>query len=149
MMKRFTLVAALTAATLAPAAAAGLPVYPGARPIYLPNSHVVTVTDTICGSKATMAAYFVSASPQTVAQWYADRMPGAIRVSPEAGAFDLFQPDGRASAIVAATPSGRVVLRTITYDPPLSAAHLNLVRAASHDASARATLKAQCGDRSS
>ena len=149
MMKRLMLVAALTAAALGPAAAAGLPLYPGAHAVHVPGSNTTTMT--VCGSKMTTVLYGVGgASVQTVAQWYQAHIPGAIRTAPRTqGAFMIFQPDGRAAAAIAPGTGGSesVILSTNAFDPPLPSERLKLIAAATHgDASAKARLKAQCGD---
>lgn len=149
MIERFFFLAALTAAAAAPAVAASLPVYPGAHPMHLAGGNTMTMT--VCGSKMTTVLYGVSgASVQTVAQWYQSRIPGAIRTAPRVqGAFEIFQPDGRAAAAIAPGTDGSqsVILSTNTFDPPVPADRLKLIQAATNgDASAKAHLKAQCGD---
>ena len=149
MTKCFMLAAALIGAAIIPAAAATLPLYPGAQPMHLAGGNSMTMT--VCGSKMTTVLYGVSgASVQTVAQWYQARIPGAIRTAPRVqGAFEIFQPDGRAAAAIAPGTSGGppVILSTNTFDPPVPAERLKLIQAATNgEASAKARLKAQCGD---
>lgn len=149
MMKHCMLVAALAAAAITPAAAANLPLYPGAHPLHLTAGNTMTMT--VCGSKMTTVLYGVGgASVQTVAQWYQAHIPGAIRTTPRTqGAFMIFQPDGRAAAAIAPGTGGSesVILSTNTLDPAISGDRLKLIAAATAgDASAKARLKAQCGD---
>lgn len=148
MIKHLILLAALACAAALPAAAATLPLYPGAHPVHVPGSNTMTMTG--CGSMTTLLYDVRGASVQAVAQWYQARIPGAIRTAPRTqGAFMIFRPDGRAAAAVAPGTGGSeaVILSINTFDPPVPPDRLKLIAAATKgDASAKARLKAQCGD---
>lgn len=144
-----------------------LPIYPGAKKLVLPSGSDFSVTG--CGVTMRLVDYKVSGSSvATIAQWYADRMPGGIRVTtrPQANMFAeaVYAADGSSVATVIQTapnpdlakfakPShiaGGVTLGLVTYQPNLPPDILKLViQSSRHGDDAKAAhdrLKAKCPD---
>jgi hypothetical protein len=151
--------AARAAATPAEAAPATLAVYPGATKLLTQMRDAIS----FCGTKMTTVVYRVpDVNAQTVAAWYASHIAGGITVTiPKANdtVVEVFEPNGRAAAAIsqmhfdprlASAAKGlgadRTSLGIVTFDPPMSSDMIAMVgKAANGDTSAKAQLKAQCG----
>ena len=162
-MKQLLIISLTIATAAAPAVAAPptLALYPGATKLPRQMSEAIQ----FCGTKMTTVAYRVpNVSAQTVAAWYASHIPGGITVrirKPNDTLIEVFEPDGHAGAVItqmhfdpqlasAAKSIGadRTGLGIVTFDPPMSADKIDREgKAANGDASAKAKLKAQCGQR--
>jgi hypothetical protein len=144
------------------AATPALPLYPGATK----NALVGDMTLNRCGHKIRELTYDVKADGKTVTAWYADRIPGSIRIemtNPLGGgasisSTEFFEPGGGAVATVSEThmpgdrtnPAAGVHVTLGTLDPAFSSSELQTMQAAmGSDPAAKqlalAQMKAKCG----
>ena len=148
-------------------AVTNLPVFPGAAKMPMRING-----GTFCNHKMSLAVYRAnSASADQVADWYAGRMNGAIKlnIGKQMGGgaavtgYTLVDPSGADAASVSQTHFGpsmgkmaqtmganRTTIGLVTYNPPLSPAEMQMMRdITGGDAAARqrarAQLKAKCG----
>ena len=152
-------------ATDRPEPASALPVYPGAVRL---KAAGVPAAINVCGSTMRMVDYKVGdAGPSTIAQWYAARIPGGLRVIvpfDNGSSVSIYRPDGSAAATtvqihvdpalaraIKSIGSDATTLGIVTFEPPLSPDVLQLLqRYANGDSSdkkaSRAALKSKCPD---
>lgn len=157
--------AAPVTASAAPAVEPALPVYPGATKAPIQSVSQVTM----CGHKMAMVMYKVVDPVDTVAAWYAGKMPDSKQIKVDhlrngIGMHDIsvISADGATAAVVlrmimppalskmAAKMNGGTTLGLVTYDPPFTQDELALyMRASNGDEAAKkeamATFKDKCG----
>jgi hypothetical protein len=150
--------------TAAPVAAAGgatgdtagadLPVYPGATKLPMRAQSIPTS----CGSKVALVAYNVAADARTVANWYKERMSGAVTIdsSDEGGDSGSTQVEilganaaeavvvsqmhftGKLATAAKSIDADKTTLGFETFDPPLGQDYVTLMtQAVGSDPSAK------------
>ena len=156
------LCAAMAMGAQAVAAGSPFPVYPGAtqRPTQMKG------TQSFCGSKMGIVSYHTAADGKSVAKWYESKIPGAgvldgstsdsSSVNTE---FEILAPDASELAIIhqisMSNPKLQAAAKSLdadktdigfeTFDPPLGADFVSLVkRAKNGDAAAKTALAAKC-----
>lgn len=152
-------------ATTGPVAESSLPVYPGATKAPMQSLSQVNM----CGHKMTMTMYKVADPVDTVAAWYADKMPDSKQIKVDhmrggVGMHDIsvISSDGATAAVVlrmimppalsrmAAKMNTGTTLGLVTYDPPFTQDELSLyMRASNGDEAAKKeakiAFKEKCG----
>lgn len=138
------------------AIASELPIYPGATKM----AYSGPTTFVRCSHKISVVTYASGADTKSIAAWYADRIPGAIRVRHNATSAagltmtEIFQPNGVGVVAISHAVGGSGVHIGIgTYEPALSPADLQTMQALmGSDSAAKqraiATMKAKCGPNS-
>ena len=156
------LCAATATAAQGVAATSNLPIYPGAVKL----ATQLTSTYSTCGHKMGLVSYDSATDGKTVAKWYESKIPGAVAVDlskTDSGSVDteieVFTPDASEGAVIhqmsmtnsklqaAAKSIGadKTGIGLETFDPPLGADYLSLVKQAKHgDAAAKSALTARC-----
>lgn len=154
--------AATTTGAQAVAATSNLPIYPGATAL----ATQLKRTFSTCGHEIRLVSYKSAADGKTVAKWYESKIPGAVVVDlskTDSGSVDteieVFTPNTSEAAVIhqmsmtsstlqaAAKSIGadKTGIGLETFDPPLGADYLSLVKRARHgDAAAKSALTARC-----
>lgn len=97
-----------------------LPVYPGAKPFIYPHG-ISKSARTMCGSRIHLDLYTVSGTePAAIAKWYADRMPGGIRIVQSPAVKQIYASDGSFSIAATRFGGGPTNLSLEAYQPRLS-----------------------------
>jgi hypothetical protein len=141
-------VAALTGVAIANT----LPVYPGATKM----AYAGPTTFVRCGHKISVVTYDSSADVESIGAWYSDRIPGGIHVRHNATSTaaltmtEIFEPDGVGAVAISRAAGSGVHIGLGTYEPALSPADLQTMRALmGSDSPAKqraiASMKAKCG----
>jgi hypothetical protein len=145
-----------------PVVTPGLPVYPGAKK----NATIGNMSMTRCGHKLSVATYDATGNAEDIADWYAARIPGGIRMTlnrslgtgATLSSTEIFDPSGGrvatitlASGVPMAGSPLHVSLGTVV--PPFSSSELQTMQIVmGSDPVAKrkavAAMKAKCGPNS-